>query len=100
MSRVICASSFAWTMLSIIYGLTLEEARRRQDIVDYVDDFSHRSATAALPGKSWIDVFPFLNYLPYYINPWKIYGERSYQYDNKVLGELLNEVRERTVRSC
>ena len=84
-------------MLSIIYRLTLEEARRRQDIVQYVDDFSHRTATASLPGKSWIDVFPFLDHLPYYINPWKIYGERSYQYDDKVLRGLLNEIRTRIV---
>ena len=84
-------------MLSIIYGLSLEEAKRRQDIVDYVEEFANRIATAAMPGKSWIDVFPILNRVPYYLNPWKIYGERYHQYDSKVLMGLLNEVRARTV---
>ena len=85
-------------MLSIIYGLSLEEAKRRQDIVDYVEDFAQRATTAAMPGKSWIDIFPLLEYIPYHLNPWKIYGERSYQYDSKILMGLLNEVKARTVR--
>ena len=80
-------------MLCVTYGFTISEAHRRQDIVDFVDGFAHRSANAALPGRSLIDVFPILEKLPHSINPWKIEGERLHQSDDKVLISLLREAR-------
>ena len=90
-------SSLAWTALGVIYGLTLEEAREREDIVHFVADFGRRTGTAALPGKFFIDVFPILQHLPHFVNPWKIAGEKSYQSDTRILGELVKEVRTRMV---
>ena len=91
-------SSLAQTMLSIVYALTLEEARERKDIVEYIEDYTKRFATAALPGNSLIDILPFLERIPHRINPWKRHGDKSFKYDTEVQVGLLNEVRQRMVR--
>ena len=85
-------------MLSIVYALTLEEARERKDIVEYIEDYTKRFATAALPGNSLIDILPFLERIPHRINPWKRHGDKSFKYDTEVQVGLLNEVRQRMVR--
>ena len=93
-------SSLAWAMLSILYGLSLEEARGREDIVSYAGDFVYRSGIAAMPGRFLIDVIPALKHLPHFMNPWKIIGEKSYRSDTQFLAGLVNNVRARMVSLC
>jgi hypothetical protein len=57
--------SMTSTVLSIIYGYpTITDTTEKNDLVDQINDFSHRLTSAALPGAHLVEFFRWMRYIP------------------------------------
>ncbi|KAI0248229.1 cytochrome P450 [Lactifluus subvellereus] len=82
----------ASTVMSIVYDyptLMSEDGRTIERIDEYVCRLSH----AATPGSFFVNIFPWMMYIPERFARWKREGLRQYTEDYKMFKDLLNGVR-------
>ena len=91
------ARLLATTMLSVLYGLSSKEVEERHEVVNYINRFIKRMATAAFPGTYLVDLFPSMLHLPRWMAPWRRHGELCYKQDTTFFQGLFIEVRDKVV---
>ena len=68
-----------------------EEVYNRRDIIDFLESFIGDIARAAAPGAYFVDLFPWMLYLPTWLAPWKQFGmaleERCTRFFTKIYDE-------------
>ncbi|VDB87877.1 unnamed protein product [Peniophora sp. CBMAI 1063] len=65
--------------------------------ISFINAFAARMTTAAAPGAHWVEIFPWMRYLPSRIAPWKAKAERQYKEDSNTFNAVFQCVREKVM---
>ena len=88
----------ASSMLAIIYRWSWVDPQT-DSVVRQIFDLSHRIAYAAVPGNSFVDMFPWMIYMPEWMAKWKRTGRAYFRKDTDMFVSLMNHVKDRMVRA-
>ncbi|KDQ49689.1 hypothetical protein JAAARDRAFT_200614 [Jaapia argillacea MUCL 33604] len=76
----------------LTYGLQLEDGSKDlEDVLKVIDDFVAEVA----PGRHLVDGWPFLDWFPDFLAPWRRDALRTHENEFKLYGRLVREVKQR-----
>ncbi|KZV73889.1 cytochrome P450 [Peniophora sp. CONT] len=85
--------SAASMMLSCIYDEPV--ASEQDDRVSFINAFAARVTTAAATGAHWVELLPWMRYIPSRFAPWKAYAKEWRKKDDETFGQLFGRVQEK-----
>ena len=87
----LCRASTSLVM-SIIYGLPpLEDSK--DPIIVRVNHFTERALAAAAPGAYLVEYFTWMQYLPRWMSPWRVYAEEWFARDSGLFENLFDDTK-------
>ena len=78
--KCVCSSA-ASTVLSAVYAWDPIESKD-DPLVTRINDLMHRLVRAALPGAYFVEIFPWMKYLPSWMAKWKREGLEWFRKDS------------------
>jgi len=83
-------------MLSILYDLpTISSAH--EPTVTNIHKFTEVFIDYATPGRYFVELFPWMKYIPSSVAKWKREAEEGYKYYSKLFEDMFREVEHRIV---
>lgn len=86
-------------ILSSVYDLP-SVSEEEYPIIKQMNSFIEGVIQAGRPGAYMVDIFPFLNYLPAWLAPWKRDGIAKYEKQTAFYKSLYDDVKKKRVRVC
>ncbi|TCD61911.1 hypothetical protein EIP91_007725 [Steccherinum ochraceum] len=86
--------AIASSTLSLCYaGPAIKD--HKDSVVNSIDNFMHRLEQSARPGEYMVEIFPWLNYLPRALAPWKRVGSEMHEQDTELFTRLFRKAKAR-----
>ena len=89
----LCRASTSLVM-SMIYGLPpLEDSQN--PVIRRIIRFTQRALEASAPGAYLVEYFTWMQYLPRWMSPWRVYAEGWFAKDSVLFEKLFNDTKQR-----